>query len=300
MNKRIFLIVGVLIIVVLVIRLRNWKISTSLPPFEIKTIEGKILSKRDIVGFKVYFFYVEKINSLVKSTINDLISERKGSQVFILNKELKNIVRESLPEDIHFVEKESLFKIISQVAPYNLENWLFVYDPSLHLEISLPIKGKYKRRIVDSVSESNNLLIRGNLVPIYSRIKEYIINNPCNIYFFTEQLNSSCTCFNVYKELEAFTLQKEKKLKLVLFGRWERHEIENLIKERDYNIEIEKANIHLELVYKKWKEETKRNDFNCAGIKLDDRIELFPLLDTQDIFTWRKFRENFIIDTRKK
>ena len=166
MNKRIFLIVGVLIIVVLVIRLRNWKISTSLPPFEIKTIEGKILSKRDIVGFKVYFFYVEKINSLVKSTINDLISERKGSQVFILNKELKNIVRESLPEDIHFVEKESLFKIISQVAPYNLENWLFVYDPSLHLEISLPIKGKYKRRIVDSVSESNNLLIRGNLVPM--------------------------------------------------------------------------------------------------------------------------------------
>jgi len=300
MKKRIFLIIAVSIIVILVIRLYNWKNRISLPLFEIKTIEGRVLSKRDIAGSKICFLYVEKINALVKSTINDLMRERSRSQIFILNKELKSGIPYSLPKDIHFVEKRSLYKIISQVATHSFKNWILVYNPASQLEISLPIKGKYKRRIVGSVRESDNPIIRGNLLPIYSRIKEYITNNPNNIYFFTEQLNSSCICFDTYRKLEAFALNKGKKLKLVLFGMWEKYEIENLIKERDHNIEIEKANGYLELVYKKWKEETKRNDFNWGGIKLDDRVELFPLLDTQDIITWANFKENFIINTRKE
>jgi hypothetical protein len=162
------------------------------------------------------------------------------------------------------------------------DNLAFLYDNSGYLENIYSMRTKNIEKIISEFASSNAFEIKGNINKIIEKIVQFMSYRKNGYYYFTTQLKSSCACIQIYEDLENYSYKIGEKLKLVLLGDWNEKDENNILFERSHRIEIFRGVEEINRAVFSWQIETRGRNFNLMGVKKNDKIELFPMLDNND------------------
>jgi hypothetical protein len=293
-KRKKILITAIIFILLIIIRLRVYDLYSTniMASFKLQLYDGTFIDNRDISGFRTSFIFIKKINAISNSIIKDVINNKTDlDKIIIINNDFKSNFIEAPIENV-FIVKPSRQYLAKKLKFLNQNfNSIIIYNSKSELELYLPLKGKNKTKINMSYRNLKEELLKGNIQGLYSNIKKVMSNYENGYYYFTEILYSSCLCFRIYQDIENICYQKGNKLKLVLIGDWTHIEIENILKERNYRVIVERADEDINQNVRDWKNETHRKNFNLVVVKSNDILLTFPILDRIDYKIWNNFKE---------
>ncbi len=297
-NKKAIIISIISILLVTIgIRIHAYYSKLTMPNFELQIRNNNSIDKSSVSDLKTNFIFIKHFNALTKSVVSEILSKKNNlEKIIIVNDDIENDKDiYTIQDNVYVAKANSWHHLMKKFKlPKTNENRILIYNPRGILEFNFPIKGKNKWKILSKYEDSNQSVIRGNVEEICITIKKALVSFENGIYYFTQQLNSSCSCFKLFQKLENIGLEEANKIKLILIGEWRQIDTNNLLIERNSRVIIKKASEEINQVVDKWKRQTNRNDFNLIGIKIEERVEIFPLLDLRDYYAWNDFEKKML------
>jgi len=297
-NRKAIIISAVSILLITIgIRIHTYYSKLTMPKFEFQIGNISSIDKSNVSDFKTTFIFIKHFNALTKSVVSEILKKKdKSEKIIIINDDLENDkVIDTRQVNVYVTKANSWYQLIKKFKlPMTNENRILIYDIEGILKFNSPIKGKNKWNILSEFGDSSKNVIKGNVEEICITVRKALASFENGIYYFTQQLNSSCACFELFQELENIGLKEAKKIKLILIGDWSQIDTNNLLAERNSRVIIKRASEEINHVVDKWKRQTKRDDFNLIGMKIENSVDVFPILDLKDYHAWDDFAKKML------
>lgn len=292
--KKTLIVLVVLFITLVITGLRIGTLYSNLtmPSFKLQLNDGNFIENKSVLGFRTSFIFITYLNSYSYSMLRELILIKSDSdKIIIINKDLNNNIKTSKKENIYLVQADSWDQLKSEFKiPNSEENMILVYNSNAELEQSFNLRGIAKRKILQYFKkyDENN---KGNIKDLCSNIESALKKSQNGYYYFTDNLFSSCTCFDIFLDIENICFKRDDKLNLYLIGKWKQADIDNVLKERNYRVNIKKADSEIQKIFSNWNSEIRIPYFNFIVVKLDENISVFPILDNTDYKNWTNYKK---------
>jgi len=285
MRKNIYAGLSIIAVTFIIVFFWQKKISNySIPDFSVKTINGGVLEKQDISGFRTYILYCYQLNSLNKMIINNLIklTDKENEKIIVLFKEGKysefksnNLV---LIKYLDAEETKKRFKLNDtnqgEIIVYN-KGGLREYDYNFDDRSNIS-------NFLNRIKRANRS--QGNI----AHIKSYLENNfqtmPDGVFFIAHHICTPCYSSQAFFYIKEKTLQYKIPYELILTGFPTNIEIYNFKNENSLS-KVRAAENALEELVANWSKETQRIDFTFLVVKKAGIVKTFPILSQEDLIT---------------
>lgn len=288
--KKYFLYLFILLLIIITgVRMKLLYSQKKMPKFSIKSKDNRTVYQRDFKGFNTKIIFLSRVGALSLSLIDEISKYPYNQNEKILIISTKNMdIAYNKQLFTAIVDSTSWKTIINKkfkLSP-NVINTILVFNEAGLLERTYSVRDYFQVLLNRVPSKIDTKLNVNNIIPAINH--EFQNYNP-GIYYLTNNICSSCQQIKIYEKLEKMLISYGKKLNIVLSDNWEKIDLENLIKERNMNINVVLASISLQNEISTWKNNYSSLNFAFLIIKSDTSMLTFPMIDYNDYKTWKKY-----------
>lgn len=296
-RQKALLVIMISLVILIILRIALFYRNIRMPNIHYKTNVGAVIERKSFQGFRVGILFINSTNSIALGLLDHLKKTKNRSYKFII-----------FCQDLIMHDKVSQMKNFCPVREYDrkqilkefhlsqkIDNIIMIYDNNLELADEIPIKPKYFSNILSNFADDTEFL--GNKKKVFdicSRLSYEFKKLDDGNYFFTNKLFSSCGCFRVYEEYEHLCELKGDKLRLILVGNWGDVDMQNISKERDKKILVERANGNINKIIDEIGKGSSNLSVNIIVGKRNNNTYILPLTDSADLDKWASYKKTLL------
>lgn len=293
-------IVGLLILGIFIAFGIIWKYQIakySMPSFKLHTVNNITITNQDLSNFRIFIYLTYNLSSFSKKLIKDI------AEVLDPNIERLVVVFNHGTISEKTVNKEGIFFVKTIIWQsfeklFNLKDSssskILIYDKNSNLVTTLDGPRSNMIKVLNIIKNPVELS-RGDITKISTYIDKEYSTHSDGVYFISDNIIGPCFSRHVYDYIEKQSKIHNGRFELHLCGNPTEIEVENLKKEVNSTVIVNKVKQDIDDIIREWKRQTRRNKFDMIVVKKSDFVKSFPIIDSSDFEVLKAHHDQLMV-----